>query len=184
MLTPFYHTGIHGRPYGPWQGAEGIEGKEAGWCPHSIILFMGWHRAYLLLYEVLPHRVSSLIRRLANNSIFQQLLVQHVQDIAQRFSPELRQRYVAAASEFRIPYWDWALMATDTTHPIPTWIAEQETIMVVATDGSQQSVQNPLHHFDFHPCEPVPGTFDGKVGSEPLLYPLNHSGIGDNATRC
>ena len=40
---------IHGRPCTVWQGALGISRKYSGYYPHSS---MGWHRAYLSLYEV------------------------------------------------------------------------------------------------------------------------------------
>ncbi|KAF2498456.1 Di-copper centre-containing protein [Lophium mytilinum] len=139
----FYRiAGIHGRPYGPWQGVQGIPGKETGFCPHSIILFLTWHRAYLLLYE--------------------QLLQKHVANVASRFIPSLRHRYVQAAQDFRIPYWDWSASIDNPDHSIPTYIAEDARILVTETDGTQQWVDNPLHHFDFHPCEPVPESFDGK----------------------
>ncbi|KAF2808582.1 Di-copper centre-containing protein [Mytilinidion resinicola] len=141
-LSFYKIAGIHGRPYGPWQGAEGISGKDAGFCPHSNILFLTWHRAYLLLYEQLLHK--------------------HVADVASKFIPELRQRYVQAAQDFRIPYWDWSASIDNPDHPIPTYIAEDAEILVTETDGTQQLVDNPLHHFEFHPCEPVPETFDGK----------------------
>ena len=44
--------GIHGRPFKVWQDAQGIPGKEGGYCPHQNGLFLAWHRPYLALYEV------------------------------------------------------------------------------------------------------------------------------------
>lgn len=44
--------GIHGRPFKAWQDAQGIPGKEGGYCPHQNGLFLAWHRPYLALYEV------------------------------------------------------------------------------------------------------------------------------------
>jgi tyrosinase len=44
--------GIHGRPYKVWQDAQGLPGKSGGYCPHNNIMFLGWHRPYLALFEV------------------------------------------------------------------------------------------------------------------------------------
>jgi hypothetical protein len=46
--------GIHGRPYRTWGDVPGIERKigTASYCPHSNALFLGWHRPYLALFEV------------------------------------------------------------------------------------------------------------------------------------
>jgi tyrosinase len=57
--------GIHGRPYKPVLDAPGIPTKigHSGYCPHSMALFLGWHRPYLALFEVrnwdfeTPHRL-------------------------------------------------------------------------------------------------------------------------------
>jgi hypothetical protein len=45
---------IHGRPYKPVLNAPGIPSKigHSGYCPHSMALFLGWHRPYLALFEV------------------------------------------------------------------------------------------------------------------------------------
>jgi tyrosinase len=47
--------GIHGRPFRTWGNVPGIERKigTAGYCPHSNALFLGWHRPYLALFEVI-----------------------------------------------------------------------------------------------------------------------------------
>jgi tyrosinase len=57
-LTSYYQmAGIHGMPYKPWNGV----GSETNWqnssgfggyCTHSSILFLTWHRPYLALWEV------------------------------------------------------------------------------------------------------------------------------------
>ncbi|ORY14554.1 hypothetical protein BCR34DRAFT_599107 [Clohesyomyces aquaticus] len=131
----FYQiAGIHGRPYVPWQGVEGIPGKQSGYCPHSNALFFGWHRAYLVLYE--------------------QELYRHIQQIAALFPEDLRERYISAAENFRIPYWDWALGASDT---VPD-VFVTPTISVVGTDGLPQTIPNPLYRYEFHPV--IPGDFD------------------------
>jgi tyrosinase len=47
-------SGIHGRPFRTWANAPGLDHKigAAGYCPHGNILFLGWHRPYLALFEV------------------------------------------------------------------------------------------------------------------------------------
>lgn len=49
-LSWFQISGIHGRPYAPWDGVKGV-GNAAGYCTHSSILFLTWHRPYLALFE-------------------------------------------------------------------------------------------------------------------------------------
>lgn len=46
--------GIHGRPFKTWGDVPGLDHKigTSGYCPHGNILFLGWHRPYLALYEV------------------------------------------------------------------------------------------------------------------------------------
>lgn len=45
--------GVHGKPYGTVFNAPGIDHKigTTGYCPHSMALFLGWHRPYLALFE-------------------------------------------------------------------------------------------------------------------------------------
>lgn len=45
-------AGIHGLPYKAWNGVTGIHGQQSGYCTHSSILFLPWHRPYLCLFEV------------------------------------------------------------------------------------------------------------------------------------
>ncbi|KAH7124115.1 tyrosinase [Dendryphion nanum] len=135
--TSFYEiAGIHGRPYKIWQGAEGIPGKVInGYCPHQNTLFFGWHRPYLVLFE--------------------QELYNHVQAAALRFPPHLRDRYIAAADSFRIPYWDWALGIAGGN--LPDFFVSP-TLQVIGTDGYDKNISNPLHNYNFNPL--IPGDFD------------------------
>lgn len=56
-------AGIHGVPFGPWNGVESVPGaSQSGYCTHNSILFPMWHRPYLALYEV---RNLFLTRRVA-----------------------------------------------------------------------------------------------------------------------
>lgn len=58
QLTSFYQiAGIHGLPYKPWNGVGSNTDWQrssgfGGYCTHSSILFITWHRPYLALYEV------------------------------------------------------------------------------------------------------------------------------------
>jgi tyrosinase len=52
-LSWFQIAGIHGRPYAPWDNVRG-NGNSGGYCTHSSILFLTWHRPYLALFEVIP----------------------------------------------------------------------------------------------------------------------------------
>ncbi|KAF2187121.1 Di-copper centre-containing protein [Zopfia rhizophila CBS 207.26] len=134
----FYQiAGIHGRPYVAWEGAEGIPEKRAGYCPHTNTMFFGWHRAYLALYE--------------------QELYKHVQNVAWQFPSHLVSRYTSAAEDFRVPYWDWAL--GEAGGPFPDFFTSP-IIQVIGTSGKEETVSNPLHHFEFHPN--VPGDFEGR----------------------
>ncbi|KAK2072662.1 hypothetical protein P8C59_007000 [Phyllachora maydis] len=83
-------AGIHSVPFPVWDQARPLPGNErAGYCHHISILFPTWHRSYLALYE--------------------QVLSRYIQIIASLWpeGPD-RDRYRAAAVNFRIPYWDWA----------------------------------------------------------------------------
>jgi hypothetical protein len=48
-------VGIHGVPFKAWNGVGGDSGLQAGYCTHSSILFLPWHRPYLALFEVRSH---------------------------------------------------------------------------------------------------------------------------------
>lgn len=100
-LSYYQIAGIHGLPYQTWPALdwnkdikepEGGDKKERvrGFCTHTSILFLTWHRPYLALFEA--------------------VLYKHVNDIASGIddSSAEKAKYVAAAKEFRMPYWDWA----------------------------------------------------------------------------
>lgn len=58
-------VGIHGRPYRTWGDAPGLAHKigTSGYCPHSNMLFLGWHRPYLALFEVCRGQTCSRTQR-------------------------------------------------------------------------------------------------------------------------
>jgi tyrosinase len=104
QLSYFQIAGIHGLPYEAWpvndqklkelaekrraQLRKGEAPGVLGFCTHTSILFLTWHRPYLALFE-------SILR----DSILY---------VANEFAKEGQERYGAAAKAFRLPYWDWA----------------------------------------------------------------------------
>ncbi|KAH8882895.1 Di-copper centre-containing protein [Thozetella sp. PMI_491] len=86
----FRVSGIHGRPYIPYNGATRPDDAplDMGYCIHDEILFATWHRPHVLLFE--------------------QLLAEHVQAIAAKYTGSDSGKYKAAANAWRQPYWDWA----------------------------------------------------------------------------
>ncbi|KAK6196963.1 hypothetical protein LQW54_010977 [Pestalotiopsis sp. IQ-011] len=93
-LSYFQIAGIHGKPYIKWPNEKwNTMGQSkagfGGFCTHSSILFLPWHRAYLALFE--------------------SELQEHVNDAAKELSRDERSgAYLEAAETFRIPHWDWA----------------------------------------------------------------------------
>ncbi len=46
-------AGIHGEPFKAWDNVQGIDDWNfGGYCTHSSVLFVPWHRPYLALFEV------------------------------------------------------------------------------------------------------------------------------------
>ncbi|RAR06516.1 Di-copper centre-containing protein [Stemphylium lycopersici] len=129
---------IHGRPYRTWGDSPGLPYKigKAGYCPHDNELFLGWHRPYLALFEQV---VSSYVRKIATKAPADQL-----------------KRFLTAADEFRIPYWDWAQGTRNG--PVPD-IFVTSTTMVRDTAGMPVVLSNPLYSYKF---QPLPEGFDGK----------------------
>lgn len=80
-----------------------------------------------------------------------QVLYDHVQTVAAQFDPSLRAKYTAAAQDFRMPYFDWAVSAD-----FPASLSSP-TISVIGLDGTQQTIDNPLHHYTFHPIDASAG---------------------------
>ncbi|KAK1700074.1 hypothetical protein BDP55DRAFT_645836 [Colletotrichum godetiae] len=96
-LSYFQIAGIHGKPAQKWPNEMWNSAADkdlkpnqgyGGYCTHSSILFLTWHRVYLALFE--------------------KELYKHVNDIAKEFEENGEMRYIEAAKTFRIPYWDWA----------------------------------------------------------------------------
>ncbi|KAI9714213.1 MAG: hypothetical protein M1812_006434 [Candelaria pacifica] len=123
LLSYYQLSGIHGRPFTPWDGSNGQNGY-TGYCTHNSILFPPWHRPYLALFE--------------------QVLWNYAKDIAETYPNGSKETYKAAAVTFRIPYWDWAL-----NPQMPSSLTDAQ--ISINTPTGQQSVANPLHTYAFHP---------------------------------
>ncbi|KAJ6783330.1 hypothetical protein PWT90_02565 [Aphanocladium album] len=124
-LSYFMTAGIHGMPYREWDNAGARQGSQwLGYCPHGEALFLPWHRPYVLLFE--------------------QQLVRHATEIAQRYPDSVRNEYVAAAATLRAPYWDWAADSQVPPASVPSTIE----VNVASGDGIQSSsIPNPLQTF-------------------------------------
>ncbi|KAK6357648.1 hypothetical protein TWF718_001956 [Orbilia javanica] len=119
-------AGIHGRPYVAWDGVTGGN-NNGGYCTHADILFLSWHRPYLALYEG--------------------ILYAEVQKIAKEFKAgtEDSTKALAAAKDWRMPYWDWA---TDAT--IPALIGNTRRVTVRMPSGQDQTIDNPLYSYKYN----------------------------------
>ncbi|KAL2136199.1 hypothetical protein VTI74DRAFT_5077 [Chaetomium olivicolor] len=135
-------------PYKPWNGVGSATNWQSssgfgGYCTHSSILFLTWHRPYLALYE--------------------QSLYNAVQEVAKQFPQgALRDKYVEAAKDFRAPYFDWASQPPRGSSAFPSILTSPD-VQVVDLDGKTKTVTNPLYRFAFHPVNPSPNDFSQQV---------------------
>ncbi|SLM36604.1 Uncharacterised domain, di-copper centre [Lasallia pustulata] len=138
-LSYYQVAGIHGRPYSPWSGVEGVQAS--GYCTHNSILFPTWHRPYLALFE--------------------EVLYTLIQKIAGDFpKSEGRDRYLAAARDFRMPYWDWAIVTGQGQGVLPLSVQSPQVEVISATSGGKRvPMDNPLYSFHFDPLNPTEGDF-------------------------
>ena len=98
--------GIHGLPYVNWPDPKNHEdiprvGNDfEGFCTHSSILFLTWHRPYLSLFEVCESPKFNMV-----SNWFQSALHGHVNAVARGIDPNHaeKQKYMDLAERFRIP---------------------------------------------------------------------------------
>lgn len=89
------------------------------------------------------------------------MLYSHVLRIASAFPENQgRARYVAAARDFRMPYWDWGLVLPRGQSVVPTSLSSR-TIAVVTPQSNARltTIDNPLYSYRFHPVNPSPDDF-------------------------
>ncbi len=153
-------TGIHGRPYDNWPKAqwnkdEKIVDAEEGYCTHSSILFLTWHRPYLSLFEVCywPHNPSRSSTSYWYFRSSKTTLYKHIKDIAEEYGPnENRDRYIKAAESFRLPYWDWAIPTNDeiTLFPEEVWSTTVHKVVRPKSNNTPKELKpNPLAGYKF-----------------------------------
>lgn len=96
------------------------------YCPHGELLFLPWHRPYMVLFE--------------------QTLVAHARRIAGAYPEDIRLTYQKAADSLRMPFWDWGSDARVPDAIIPT----TTKIKVVKTGKVEEAeVPNPLNSYAF-----------------------------------
>ncbi|KAF2423095.1 Di-copper centre-containing protein [Tothia fuscella] len=129
-LSYFRIAGIHGYPYGSYDGVERCHDcfDDVGYCPHASTLFMTWHRPHLALFE--------------------QNLRTKVSEIVNEFPPgKQKDRYVQAAQKLRLPYWDWAKAQPAGQNILPQSIVKS-TVELHAPNGTI-TIENPLLRYQF-----------------------------------
>ncbi|KAF1986411.1 Di-copper centre-containing protein [Aulographum hederae CBS 113979] len=131
-----YHqlAGIHGSTFGDWDGVGKCATCSSGsiYCTHGNTLFPTWHRPYLAAFEQ-----SLQINALA---------------VANEFTGADKAKYVEAAQNLRLPYWDWATEPSVGTQVFPDYFDNQN--VTVRTGNGTQVVHNPLWAYKF-PNEPT-----------------------------
>lgn len=128
-LTSYYQiAGIHGVPRQNWDNVgrcSSCSGAD-GYCTHDSILFLGWHRAYLALFE--------------------QRLVAVAKQIASQYPAAQRSNMQAAAAALRLPFWDWA--AKPPGGNVLATVFTSASVTVQGPSG-KQTFTNPLFRHTF-----------------------------------
>ncbi|KAF2396866.1 Di-copper centre-containing protein [Trichodelitschia bisporula] len=157
-MSYYQLSGIHGRPFRSWNDVKGLDdfGDFGGYCTHSSVVFLTWHRPFLALYE--------------------QALYNAVQAQASLFPEAQRSRWLKAASDFRMPYYDWTQTASGIAYPD---VFGAKNISVIQTDGVKRPVPNPLYNFNFRPAAaPANELGQWSTHSTTVRYPTR--GDSDN----
>ena len=128
----FYQiSGIHGVPFIPWQETSvDTQDPSRGYCTHGSALFATWHRPFVALFE--------------------QRIVKHAQYEASKFRGPQADRWVAAARNVRLPYWDWSASNLQSRMPAPLSDATV-TVTRPGADGQPvtATIANPLYQYQF-----------------------------------
>ncbi|CRG90099.1 hypothetical protein PISL3812_07140 [Talaromyces islandicus] len=88
-LSYFRVAGIHSAPNVTWDEQEDPKPNPGGYCVHNDITFPTWHRPYMLLYE---QRIYELM----------------LEVIKEKVPTEHKKEWSDAASQWRLPHWDFA----------------------------------------------------------------------------
>ena len=129
-LKSYYQVaGIHGVPRSTWDSVEQCSTctNTDGYCTHDSILFPGWHRAYLTLFE--------------------QLLIETVKSVAASYTGTKKTTMQNAAKTMRLPYWDWAAHPGSGRPTLPSAITA--STVTVDAPGGKKKINNPLFRHEF-----------------------------------
>lgn len=103
----------------------------------------------------------------------QNILYSKIQDIASLWEDvEDRTRYQAAASNFRIPYWDWAANPPAGESVLPKSIGGSEFVDVNGPNGDQR-IANPLFNYEFKPLDKADFLDTAPVSPPPLRLTIH-----------
>ncbi|PVI01667.1 Di-copper centre-containing protein [Periconia macrospinosa] len=131
-VSYFKVAGIHGAPFGEWDGVKGDGLK--GYCPHNTNLFISWHRPYLALFE--------------------QILHDRAVDIANEYpAGEARDNARKVADTIRLPYWDWAMNPPKSDEGVMPESLRRQTVSITYPNGTKGQIRNPLLQYNFHPMK-------------------------------
>jgi tyrosinase len=122
----FRVAGIHGQPVVPWDGVTDPAGY---YCAHQLPTFPTWHRPYMALYE--------------------QRLYEEMLKIIDNIPADQKGQWQLAASQWRLPYWDWAApQPYINDYGVPE-IFTTDTISIVlpGSHGKKVPYSNPLWKF-------------------------------------
>ncbi|TKA78166.1 hypothetical protein B0A55_03895 [Friedmanniomyces simplex] len=128
--TSYYQiAGIHGVPRQNYNGVGQCStcSDADGYCTHDSVLFPGWHRAYMALFE--------------------QQFLSVVNQIAASYPSSQQAAMKGAASTMRFPFWDWAARPAPNLPTFPN-IVSQKMVTVNGPSGST-TIINPLFRHDF-----------------------------------
>lgn len=158
MFSYYQLAGIHGVPNVPWDGvaANPNAAGAVGYCTHSSVLFPTWHRTYLALIE----------------QIFQQQVASVVASFP---AGALHDKYAAAATTMRLPYWDWAA-APPSGLPTFPYVVSNKYVDGVVTPNGTKTLLNPLFRYGFNPLVPSDMLYDPwALWPVTFRYPTSNS---------
>jgi tyrosinase len=131
-MSYYQLAAIHGQPYVAWDNNGPCDDcTPAGYCTHQSTLFPTWHRAYLALFE--------------------QALVGNAIAVAQQYDGADYDRYMEAAQNLRIPFWDWAALPADGENPFPQMFTDEQVF--VNSPNGPMNISNPLIGYKFKGSE-------------------------------
>lgn len=129
-LSYYQIAGIHGVPRTDWDGVGQCSTCTSadGYCTHDSILFLGWHRAYMALFE--------------------QKFIEIARQVASEYPAGAKRNAMQnAVSTLRWPFWDWAAQPPNGGNVMPDFFT-QPNIQVDAP-GGRKRIKNPMFRHDF-----------------------------------